>query len=33
MAVAFAVYGVAGAVLFLVGSVLHLRIRTGANRK
>ena len=29
MAVAFAVYGLAGAVLFVVGAVLHLRIRTG----
>ncbi len=29
MAVAFLVYGLAGAVLFLVGAVLHLLIRTG----
>lgn len=29
MAVAFLVYGLAGAVLFLVGAVLHLLVRTG----
>jgi hypothetical protein len=32
MAVAFAVYSLAGALLFLVGAVLHLRIRTGTPR-
>lgn len=33
MAVAFAVYGVAGVVLFIVGAVLHLRVPTGGNKK
>lgn len=33
MAVAFLVYGLAGVVLFLVGAVLHLLIRTGPRRR